>query len=188
MAPQRQTTQPPSTSGSTRIDRYFSWTLDLEGDIYGDERERLRWYEGIAISASAQWILIPWVLAVMAWICSPETVPYLWVFWIVTSIPQYLALFYVSRKRVDVSRITWNRKRIIVTLLTVVPLFVFLAGMTAGLDLRASGEIPREALLGGAVGALCGGAAAGIAVRSMKRRQARRLMDAEVERDAADED
>ena len=38
----------------TVIDRVVRWNLDLDGSdaIYGDERERLRWYEGITTAAS----------------------------------------------------------------------------------------------------------------------------------------
>ncbi|GAA2621869.1 hypothetical protein [Paractinoplanes durhamensis] len=49
------------------LDRVVRWNLDLDGDLYGDERERLRWYEGIATAASLQSILIPWSAAVMVW-------------------------------------------------------------------------------------------------------------------------
>ena len=38
------------------LDRVVRWNLDFDGDIYGDERERLRWYEGIATAAVAPFV------------------------------------------------------------------------------------------------------------------------------------
>ncbi|MET0424989.1 MAG: hypothetical protein ABW046_13985, partial [Actinoplanes sp.] len=52
---------------TTLLDRVVHWNLDLDGDLYGDERERYRWYEGIATAASLQWMLIPWAAAIMVW-------------------------------------------------------------------------------------------------------------------------
>ena len=49
----------------TMLDRVVRWSLDSDGDFYGDERERLRWYEGIATAASLQWLAIPW--AAVGW-------------------------------------------------------------------------------------------------------------------------
>ena len=47
------------------IDRVVHWHLDFDGDIYGDEREHLRWCEGMATAASLQWLAIPWAAAVL---------------------------------------------------------------------------------------------------------------------------
>jgi hypothetical protein len=47
------------------LDRVVRRHLDFDGDLYGDERERLRWYEGIATAASLQWLAIPWVAAIL---------------------------------------------------------------------------------------------------------------------------
>ena len=49
------------------VERFFRWNLDLDGDFYGDERERYRWYEGTAIAASVQGMAVPWSAAVMVW-------------------------------------------------------------------------------------------------------------------------
>ena len=51
----------------TVLDRVVRWNLDVDGDLYGDERERYRWYEGIATAASLQWLIIPWAAAIMVW-------------------------------------------------------------------------------------------------------------------------
>jgi hypothetical protein len=179
------TSQLDSHSGQSRsdssrvqraIDRAVDWTLDHNGDMYGDERERLRWYEGIALGASMQWIAIPWLLAVMAWICSRETAPYLWGFMAVSVLPQYLTLFYVSRKRVDVTNIHWTRKRIIITALTIVPLLAFVVGLTVGLDLRSDGEVPTEALAGGGLGAIIGMSLVGVVVVAKRRAAEKRRL------------
>ena len=45
---------------TTVLDRVVRWNLDINGDSYGDERERFRWYEGIAAAFSVQSLLVPW--------------------------------------------------------------------------------------------------------------------------------
>ena len=49
------------------LDRSFHWMLDADGDLYGDEQERLRWYEGTAAASGVQSIVFPWVLAAVTW-------------------------------------------------------------------------------------------------------------------------
>ncbi len=49
------------------LDRVVRWNLDLDGDSFGDERERYRWYEGMTTAASLHGLLIPWAAAIMVW-------------------------------------------------------------------------------------------------------------------------
>jgi hypothetical protein len=43
------------------LERTFDWSLDHDGDLCGDERERPRWYEAITATASIRWVFLPWV-------------------------------------------------------------------------------------------------------------------------------
>lgn len=85
-----------TTSQVTRrtvlFDRLAKSALDHDGDIYGDERARLRWYEGIAVTSTVQWILVLWVLAVCAWLAPVSAAPALWCIAVAFVVPMYLAL------------------------------------------------------------------------------------------------
>lgn len=163
------------------FDRVVSWVLDhdgdIYGDIYGDERARLRWYEGLAFTASVQWILVLWVLAACAWTAPSSSAPYLWSIAAAFVIPMYLSMIYAARRGVNVTRPSRSRKSIVVQAATGVPLVVFVVGMTIGLD-RRSGRSWAEmspAIRGGAVGGCIGLAIAAVFVVWMRRRNRRRL-------------
>ena len=161
------------------FDRVVDWVLDHDGDIYGDERARLRWYEGLAFTASVQWILVLWVLAVCAWTAPSSAAPYLWSIAVAFVIPMYLSLIYAGRRGVDVTRPLRSRKSKVVQAATGVPLLVFVVGMTIGLD-RRSGRSWAEmnpALRGGAVGGCVGLGIAAAFVVWMRRRGERHAAD-----------
>src|ERR1041384_6037395 len=88
--------------GMTVIDRVVRWNLDLDGsdDIYGDERERLRWYEGITTAASLQWLAIPWAAAVMVWPLGRASVLPLTVVLAALILPMVFRTVYGERSRV----------------------------------------------------------------------------------------
>src|SRR3712207_9477580 len=83
------------------LDRIVRWNLDTDGDMYGDERERLRWYEGIATAASLQWIGVPWAAAVLVWVLGRPAVLPLAVVLAVLYLPILLCTVYVRRRRGD---------------------------------------------------------------------------------------
>src|SRR5688500_14395530 len=99
----------------TVLDRVVRWNLDLDGDgtIYGDERERLRWYEGIATAASLQWLAIPWAAAVLVWVLGRPSVLPLAVVLAALIVPMAVCTAYVRRRRVDTEVHSWNRKRVL---------------------------------------------------------------------------
>ncbi len=140
------------------FDRMVDWILDRDGDIYGDERARLRWYEAIAVTASVQWILVLWVLAFAAWRAPTAAAPYLWAIGAAFLFPLYLSIFYLSRRGVDVSRPSTSRKSNVLQVLTILPMLIYLVGLTIGHDLRKGrswSEISpaiRGGMVGGAIG------------------------------------
>lgn len=168
------TSHSASNRRSSAVLRMFDWLLDREGDIYGDERSRFRWYEAIAAAGSIQWIVFPAVMAVMVWIAPPSAAPYLAVAFAAFVLPIYVTLPYLHRHRIDFSRRPKSRKGRLVFWSSLIPLAVFILGLTVGLDLR-SGTAWSEisaGLLGGLVGGLIGIGVASLVVVWIRRRVA----------------
>jgi predicted membrane-bound spermidine synthase len=152
---------------TTLLDRVVRWNLDFDGDIYGDERERLRWYEGIATAASLQWMAIPWAAAVMVWpLGRPSVVP-LAVVLAVLVLPMWLSAVYVRSRRVDTVPRRWTGKRLLLSILGGLPFLVFLIGALYVTDPESSSW--RGAIVGAAIGG-----AIGIVMSAMKVRRRRR--------------
>ena len=166
----------------TLLDRVVRWNLDLDGsgDIYGDERERLRWYEGIATAASLQWLAIPWAAAVLVWPLGKPSVLPLTVVLVLLVIPMAICTVYVRRRRVDTEVHAWTRKRVLWSILGSQPYVVFLIGA-----LYAYGGPDSSVWRGALVGAVFGGAVGGVAsiVGARRRRRQEALAAA-----AGDED
>jgi hypothetical protein len=161
------TTTAASEGRTTFIDRIARWALDIDGDMYGDERERLHWYEGIATAAAIQWLAVPWAAAVTVWIYGrPAVVPLATVL-VVMYVPCMLCQVYVQRRRVDTTPRTWSPKRITMALLTVLPYALFTIGVVHATS-RDSATTS-----GTAVGALVGSALgmAWLAIKTIQRRR-----------------
>jgi hypothetical protein len=152
----------------TVLDRFVSWTLDHDGDIYGDERERLRWYEGIAIAATVQWVVVPWAIAIMSWIADRQTAMYLLILAVVFYVPIFLTTAHVVRKHVNTTPLTWTKKRVITTVASGLPFLVMVVGLTRALD---EGLDPGG-VVGGAIGGGVGLVVAIFATRAISRRRA----------------
>jgi hypothetical protein len=152
---------------TTVLDRIVRWNLDYDGDLYGDdERERLRWYEGIATAAQMQWVAIPWVAAILVWVGGRPTVVPLLVILAVLVLPMGLCTLYVRSRRVDTTPRTWSAKRLLLAALGSLPFVVFMIG--ADYQLRHTG-LP-SLILGAAVGLMLG-----IGITAVKVRRRRRL-------------
>jgi DNA-binding XRE family transcriptional regulator len=114
---------------TTVLDRFVRWNLDFDGDLYGDERERLRWYEGTAVSHSLQSIALPWAAAILIWpLGRPAIVP-LGVLLTLLVLANWLTTGYVSRRRVETVPRHWSAKRILFSTLTGLPFVVFCIGV-----------------------------------------------------------
>jgi uncharacterized membrane protein YbaN (DUF454 family) len=158
-----------TTAGSMdRVSRWF-----LSDDLYGDERERLRWYEGMAVGATIQWIAVPWGAVVLAWIYGRPVVVPMAVILVLMYVPIVLTGAYVRRRRVETVAVRWTAKRIALGVLGGLPYVVFVIQFF----------YPRERG-SAAVGALVG-AGIGVAAMVWKARQARAH---ETAASAADED
>ena len=152
----------PAPSGP--FDRLVRWTLDLDGDIYGDERERLRWYEAIAIAASFQWLAVPWTLAVAVWFVPAEAVWALQGVLIAFWVPLLLMTYYVHRRRVRPAPVR-GRKAVLVATLSGLPVVVFVAGLATD-----AGSRPLADAWPPVVGALVGGVLGVLGFRALGRR------------------
>jgi hypothetical protein len=154
------------------IDRVVRWNLDLGGDIYGDERERLRWYEGIATAASLQQIGIPWAAALLIWpLGRPALLPF-GVVLAVQVISSWLCAAYVRRRRVDTTPRSWTAKRLLLSVLGGLPFVVFVIGALYVWDPESDSW--RGAILGAVIGG-----AIGVAMTAHKVRR-RRLAESAV--------
>ncbi|GAA0800305.1 hypothetical protein [Spirilliplanes yamanashiensis] len=111
------------------LDRIVAWSFDP--DLYGDERERLRWLEGTALAAGLQWIGIPAAAAVLVWTLGRPAVLPLAVVLAVLYVPIVLCQVYVSRRRVETVPKRWTLKRVALTAATVVPYVAFILGCSA---------------------------------------------------------
>jgi hypothetical protein len=155
---------------TTVLDRFVRWNLDPGGDLYGDERERLRWYEGIAVSNSVQSIALPWAAAILIWpLGRPAVVP-LGVLLTLLVLANWLTAVYVSRRRVDTVPRHWSPKRILLSTLTGLPVVVFAIGAMRAW--QPDTNMWQGGVVGAAVGAVFGVAWAAQQVRRHRRREA----------------
>jgi hypothetical protein len=157
----------------TVLDRVVRWNLDLDGDgtIYGDERERLRWYEGIATAASLQWLAIPWAAAVLVWVLGRPSVLPLAVVLAALIVPMAVCTAYVRRRRVDTEVHSWNRKRVLLAAGFGLPIVTFVIGAFYAYAGPAS-SVWRGAIVGAAFGGLLGVAASVLSARRKRREEA----------------
>lgn len=154
---------------ATVVDRVVRWALDPDGDSYGDERERLRWYEGIVAAAQVQWIALPWAATALVWILGKPAVLPLAVMMALVYLPIAGCLAYLHRRRVETAVRRWTPKRIALGLMGGAPYVLFmLSAVYAVTGWRSS--IAR----GIAVGALIGVVAAIIGLIADTRRRRHR--------------
>lgn len=138
------------------VNRTFDWVLDQHGDLYGDEQERLRWYEATTAVANVQWILLPWIGAVCLFLGGRAVAPTVIALTVAIYLPMWLAVIYVRSWRVRTVPDRWTGKRITLFVLGVVPYILIVMGtvLAYGSD--------RAPVIGAAVGGTIG-LAAGIA-------------------------
>ena len=155
---------------TTMLDRVVRWNLDLGGDLYGDERERYRWYEGIATAATLQWLLVPWAAAIMIWPLGKPAILPLSVVLAALLLPRLVGRAYVRSRQVDPMSGSWKPKRVVLTILGGLPFGVFAAG---ALYVHDPAGAPWGVRLAGAVlGAAIGVLGSVFEARSRRRREA----------------
>lgn len=112
--------------------RVVNWALDNDGRMYGDEREQVRWYEGIVAASGLQWILVPWTAAVLVWVVGGRPVAVsLSVVLAVFYLPFVLCNWYVARRRVAILIVPWTVKSVGLGQLYLVPFMLFVFVMRA---------------------------------------------------------
>jgi hypothetical protein len=166
---------------TTALDRTVSWTLDLAGDSWGDERERLRWYEGLTAAAQLRQIALPWAAAALVLILGrPAVLPLALVVGL-DYISMFLATTYVRRHRVDPAVKRWTAARILYVVLTRVPYGIFVVGCF--LAFREPGEPIGPTTIGAIIGAVIGTVAGVVGLardtRNRRRREAAEALDAD---------
>jgi len=156
----------------TLLDRVVRWGLDSDGngDIYGDERERLRWYEGMATAASLQWLAIPWAAAVLVWPLGEPSVLPLTIVLVLLVVPMALCTVYVRRRRVDTEVRAWTGKRVLWSVLGSLPYLVFLIGSLYAYSPESSAWV--GAIFGAVIGGAVGTVAAVLGTRRKRRQEA----------------
>jgi hypothetical protein len=152
------------TTTTSRLDRVFEWFLDRDSDSFGDEQERLRYYEGTAVASTIQGIAVPWAMAVALWIGGRPVAPALLAVTLAFYLPLVLASAYVKRRRVRVQISNWSRRYKVLTALTLLPYLLVCAELVR-LMLDAEGQ------LGAVVGGIIGAALAGVVLVIQGRRQ-----------------
>jgi hypothetical protein len=140
-------------SNASLLAKLFDYTLDVKGSIYGDEQERLRWYEGITVAASLQWIIVPWVIAVSIWMGGRPVVSYMLAVTAALYIPQLITLRYAMKTRVRLQN-QWSAKGIIAGLLSGGSYVAIAAGAVRAYDNGFDPAGLRGAAVGGPIGLL----------------------------------
>jgi hypothetical protein len=172
-------TTPVHSQRDGRLDRFVHWILDSDGTIYGDERERIRWYEAIAVASSVQWLVVPWALAIMAWMANRQVAPYLTAVAVIFYAPMLIATVLAERSRINTMQVRLNRKAVLIAVFTGLPFLLMLAGLVRAFD---EGFDP-SGLKGAAVGGPIGMIVAWLFARTVqKRRAAKEALDIELER------
>jgi hypothetical protein len=155
----------------TLLDRIAHWALDTDGDMFGDERERLRWYEGITTAAGLQWMAVPWASAVMVWTIGRSSVLPLAVIMLVLLVPMGMSAVYVKRRSVDTDVKPWTRKRAVVSGLNGLPWLLFGFGAFYAYDDGTTNFMPGM-VVGGVIGGIVGGIGAVVAKRRRRAQEA----------------
>jgi hypothetical protein len=158
----------------TLLMRFTDQILDVKGNIYGDEQERLRWYEGITVAASIQWVLVPWVVAVSIWLGGRAVVSYLLAVMVAMYLPQLLTMQYAMRSRIRLDG-HWSPKAMVTAILSGGSYVAIALASVRAYD----GGFDPDGLKGGVVGGFLGLGLVVVFARLYSKRTA-----AAVERDA----
>jgi small-conductance mechanosensitive channel len=138
------------TTSASPLDRAFTWILDRDGDLYGDEQERLRWYEASTVVLSIVCVTVTWAVAIGVVIGGREAAPALLGVLVALYAPLLLMNGYAHRRHVRTIPDRWSSKRIFLMVLMLAPYFVAVIGLLLAFD--ASGSTVTGAMVGGALG------------------------------------
>ncbi|HYY12281.1 MAG TPA: hypothetical protein VE781_15195 [Kineosporiaceae bacterium] len=159
-------TAPRSTS---RLDRLVARILDRDGTLYGDEQERLRYYESSTVVASLQGILVPWTLVVGALVGGLQVAAVVVAVAVVYYVPWLVGATYVRRRRVRTTPARFGRSWVALAALTAAP-YPLLLVIVAAQYVAAHPSGAARGFLGGAVGGIAGATAVAVLALARKRR------------------
>ncbi len=121
--PAHATSQKP---GRGLFQRFVDWSLDHGGQIFGDERERLVWYEAILAMATFQMVGLPWAFFICSLLCPIGALPYLIGLHYAVFLPMLASYVHAATKRVDFSKINWlTGKVVFANIIVLVPTTLF---------------------------------------------------------------
>lgn len=153
---------------TTLLDRFVRWNHDFDGDLFGtDERERLRWYEGVTAAASVQGFLVPLAAAILIWPLGRPAILPLGILMIALLLPMALTKGYVRSRRMETVPRRWSAKRILFATMTGLPLVVFMIGVLR--VWHPESATWRGSLVGAVVGGLFGIGLTALQVRDRRR-------------------
>ena len=147
------------------MDKTFEWLLDLDGDLYGDEQERRRWYEAITATANLQWMIVPWVAVICLFVYGRPvalTVCAILLILFLLSVPGSL---YVKRGHVRAVPEHWSTKRIVIMVASRAPYVLAVIGVA----LAYGGD--TWVVAGALLGAMTGGSLGLVGLRRKLREQ-----------------
>lgn len=142
------------------FDRFMGWVLDPDGVMYGDERERLRFYESSTLVASLHAVLVPWTLLACALLGGRAVAPVVLAVAAVFLVPWILGSVHVQRRRVRATPVRLSKTYVITAFLTWVPyplVLVVVAGQFARDTDTGFSRGFWYGVMGGAVGGAIGG-------------------------------
>jgi hypothetical protein len=160
-----------STSRGYRLlDATTDWVLDRHGDLCWDEQERLRRYEGLAVAATVQSVLIPWLAVVALALWGRPVAPAIILVLVGIYLPGALATSYVTRWRARTVPDRRSRKRSILHAAAAAP------NLIALFQILVAYHASRASIYFGIVGAATGMVIDFFALRGRRlREQARDL-------------
>ncbi len=126
------------------------------------------------MAASIQWLVVPWVLAVMVWVGGRAQVGYLVVLAAAFYVPMLFSTVYVSAHKVPLAgRGRWSRKRTVLTVLSGLPYALIFGGALRAYE---GGRFDPDGMVGGVIGGVVGLGLAVFAVRRSQQRHSRKAV------------
>ena len=143
------------------FDRFVRWILDPDGVMYGDERERLRYYESSTVVASLHGVLVPWTLLVCAALGGRAVAPVVLAVAVVFVVPWLLGSSHVRRRRVRTTPTRVTKVFVVTALLTWLPYPLLVLVLTRQFTAGSDSGFARGFWFG-VIGGSIGGAVAGV--------------------------
>ncbi len=156
------------------LDRFVRWVLDPDGTMYGDERERLRYYESSTFIASLHGVLVPWTLLVCAVLGGRAVAPVVLAVAAAFVVPWMLGSVHVRRRRVRTTPSRVSSVFVATALLTWLPYPLMVLVVTRQFTAGSESGFVRGfwfGVIGGSIGGAVGGVIALVRQHRAEHRQ-----------------